>query len=116
VLLIKIEKKLKPIRITFYHYAIVEMIAQKIFYYTEDFFEKVKDENGEPIKIYDDPDYPEDSKYDYKYKQVKRISKKQCIEWIRGGLGCYGAGDAVDFTFQDKDYKLAQELIEKYNL
>jgi len=107
---------MKPIRITFRGYAIVEMIAQGIFYDRDKFFEKVKDENGEPIKIYEDPDYPEDSKYDYIYKQVKRISKKQCIEWIRGSLLAVGGGDAVDFNFQDMDYKLAEELIKKYNL
>tara|TARA_R100000664_G_C2718987_1_gene113089 strand:- start:236 stop:517 length:282 start_codon:yes stop_codon:yes gene_type:complete len=93
---------MQPIRITFYHYAIVEMIAQGIFYDRDKFFEKVKDEKG--------------SIYDYKYKQVKRISKKQCKEWIRGSLLAVGGGDAIDFNYRDKDYKLAQELIEKYNL
>lgn len=107
---------MKPIRITFRSYAIVEMIAQAIFYDRDKFFEKVKDKNGEPIKIYEDPDYPEDSMYDYKYKQVKKISKKQCIKWIRGSLLAVGGGDAIDFSFQDRDYILAEELIKKYNL
>tara|TARA_R100001443_G_scaffold1056_1_gene4135 strand:- start:14616 stop:14939 length:324 start_codon:yes stop_codon:yes gene_type:complete len=107
---------MKPIRITFYQYAIVEIIAERIFYDRHKFFEKVKDKNGEPIKIYDHPEDPENSMYDFVYKQVKRISKKQCIKWIKGALGSIGSGDAYDFTFLDIDYKLAEELIEKYNL
>tara|TARA_R100000655_G_scaffold109929_1_gene166397 strand:+ start:1670 stop:1891 length:222 start_codon:yes stop_codon:yes gene_type:complete len=73
---------MKPIRITFYHYHLVEMIAEGIYY----------------------------------NKGIKRISKKQCKEWIKGSLSCFGSGGAKDFNFSDEDYKLAEQLIKKYNL
>tara|TARA_R110002020_G_scaffold422661_1_gene631784 strand:+ start:248 stop:535 length:288 start_codon:yes stop_codon:yes gene_type:complete len=95
---------MKPIRITFYNYNSVEIIAQNITYQKKEYFKEVK-------KIYND-----DGFYHIIYKQVKRISKKQCIEWIKGNLLSVGGGDFVDYNYTDEDYKLAQELIEKYNL
>jgi hypothetical protein len=49
----------------------------------------------------------------------KRITKKFCLELIRGMMAFkyYGLSNGdFDEIYEEQDYQLAQELIEKYNL
>ena len=51
------------------------------------------------------------------YKQIRKISKKQCIEWIRDCLCLYGVQYEVnDNNCFDECRELAEQLVEKYNL